>query len=93
MARLREFVIFSQSSFRNPDTAAKQAGFLQGVQERVKATRADLITERVEGLAQFVAVYRSQAGLMKNEDPHHALEKIPVDAPSYYHSRYMTYVG
>jgi len=46
----------------------QQAGFLQGVQQGIKAARADLITEGAEGLAQFVAVYRPQAGLVQNKD-------------------------
>ncbi len=57
----------------------KQAGFLQGVQQGIKAARADLITEGLEGLAHFVAVYRPQAGLVENKDLHHPLNKIPAD--------------
>ena len=57
----------------------KQTGFFQAVQQRVKAARADLITEGLEGLAHFVAVYRPQAGLVENKDLHHPVNKIPVD--------------
>ena len=92
-ALLCEFVIFTQPAFEDPDAAVKQAGFLQGVQQGIKAPRADWIAEGLEGLAHFVAVYRPQAGLVQHKDLHHPLDKIPVDLPRNEHSRYMTYVG
>lgn len=93
IALLGEKVISAQPAFKDPNAAVKQTGFLQGVQQGIKAAWADLITKGPKGLVHFVAVYRSQAGLVEKKNLHHPLNKIPMDLPINLHSRYMTYVG
>ena len=88
-----KFVVFTHPPFAYPDAAVQEISLFQGMQQRVKASRADVITQVAQILAQSAAVKRRHTRLVEDNQFYHALPQCLGDLLLITIYPFMIYIG